>query len=214
LIGSRFIFPQKPSRRWSRRLVVLAASAAMAALAPRTAAAQECPTAKSGARGFVVERNERQKSDVFHADRGVVRTVMRYDGKTLLETTQFEGLFQLDRLDRGRRTTYEPRTDLKALFPLRPGQQANAKFISQADGSYGRLYVELAVKQAEDMYIGPCKYSVLRIERSESRSAAPPNFVYTEFYSPDLKLIVGREYKKADGRTELIKFDRIYPIKN
>jgi hypothetical protein len=202
-----------PPRRRPRRLVVLAAIA-MAVLAPRTAPAQDCPTAKSGVGGFVVERNELQKSDVFHGDQGVVRTVMRYDGKTMLETTQFEGLFQLDRLDRGRRTTYEPRTDLKALFPLKPGKQANAKFISQADGSYGRLYVELAVKQAEDMYIGPCKYSVLRIERSESRSAAPPNFAYTEFYSPDLKLVVGREYKKPDGRTELIKFDRIYPIKN
>jgi hypothetical protein len=202
-----------PSRRWARRLAAPAAIA-MVALAPGRAAAQECPTAKSGARGFVVERNEQQKSDVFHGDQSVVRTVMRYDGKTMLETTQFEGLFQLDRLDRGRRTTYEPRTDLKALFPLKAGQQATAKFISQADGSYGRLYVELAVKQAEDMYIGPCKYSVLRIERSESHSAAPPNFAYTEFYSPELKLIVGREYKKPDGRTELIKYDRIYPIKN
>ena len=213
MIGSRSIFPHMPSRRWARRLAALAAIA-MVALAPGRAAPQECPTAKSGARGFVVERNEQQKSDVFHGDQGVVRTVMRYDGKTVLETTQFEGLFQLDRLDRGRRTTYEPRSDLKALFPLKSGQQANAKFISQADGTYGRLYVELAVKQREDMYIGPCKYSVLRIERSESRSAAPPNFAYTEFYSPELKLIVGREYKKPDGRTELIKFDRIYPTKN
>ncbi len=213
MIDCRSVFPYMPSRRWARRLGVPMA-VAMVALAPGPAAAQDCPTAKSGAHGFVVERNEQQKSDVFHADQGVVRTVMRYDGKTVLETTQFEGLFQLDRLDRGRRTTYEPRSDLKALFPLKPGQQANAKFISQAEGSYGRLYVELAVKQREDMYIGPCKYPVLRIERSESRSAAPPTFAYTEFYSPDLKLIVGREYKKPDGRTELIKYDRIYPIKN
>jgi hypothetical protein len=46
-----------PSRRRARRLAVLAAIAT-AALAPGPAAAQECPTAKSGARGFVVERNE------------------------------------------------------------------------------------------------------------------------------------------------------------
>jgi len=26
--------------------------------------------------------------------------------------------------------------------------------------------------------------------------------------------VVGREYQKPGGRTELIKFDRIYPIKN
>jgi hypothetical protein len=198
----------------SRRLVAAAAIAAAVMAAPWPALGQECPTAKTGAGGFVVERNERQKSDVFHGDHGVVRTVMRYDGKTMLETTLYEGLFQLDRLDRGRRTKYEPRSELKALFPLRPGQPASAKFISETDGNYGRLYVELAVKPPEDMYIGPCKYSVLRIERSESRTAVPPDFVYTEFYSPELKLIIGREYKKSDGRTELIKFDRIYPIKN
>ncbi|HEY2136877.1 MAG TPA: hypothetical protein VGH49_13375 [Xanthobacteraceae bacterium] len=197
----------------SRLLVAVAAIVAVVA-APWPAPAQECPTAKTGAGGFVVERNERQKSEVFHGDQGVVRTVMRYDGKTLLETTLYEGLFALDRLDGGRRTKYEPSSDLKALFPLRPGQEANAKFISETDGNYGRLYVELAVKALEDMYIGPCKYSVLRIERSESRSAAPPEFAYTEFYSPELKLIIGREYKKSDGRSELIKFDRIYPIKN
>ncbi len=83
---------------------------------------------------------------------------MRYDGTTLLEMTQLEGLFLLDRLDRGRRTRYEPSTDLKALFPMKPGQQANAKFTTESQGQHGRLSVELSVKRAEEMYIGPCKY--------------------------------------------------------
>ena len=183
-------------------------------LAPSIATAQDCPTAQSGARGFVVERGEAQKTDVFHAGDGIVRTVMRFDGRTLLEKTLFEGLFELDRVDRGKRTKYDPRTDLKSLFPLKPGQQASAKFISERDGDFGRLYVELAVKKPEDLYIGPCKYSVLRIERGESSSAAPPQYFYTDLYSPDLKLILGREYKRSGGKTELIKFDRSYPLKN
>lgn len=162
----------------------------------------------------MVERTERQKTEIFHADQGIVRTVMRYDGKTLLETTQFEGLFHLDRLDRGRRTKFEPRTDLKALFPLKPGRTANAKFISEESGQYGRLYVEMAVKSTEDMFIGPCKYQVLKIERSESHSAQPPRYVYTDYYSPELKLILAKEYRERNGRTTLIKFDRIYPIRN
>ena len=136
---------------------------------------------------------------------------MRYDGTTLLEMTQFEGLFLLDRLDRGRRTRHEPSTDLKALFPMKPGQQANTKFTTE---SQGQLSVELSVKKVEETYIGPCKYSVLRIERSESNSAEPARFVDTDLYSPELKLILGREYKDRNGRTELIKYDRIYPIKN
>src|SRR5262245_48163 len=130
----------------------LIAIAALVAHAPQPAAAQDCPTAKSGARGFVVERNEAQKTEVFHAGDGIVRTVMRYGGKTLLETTKFEGLFELERVDRGKRTKYEPKTELNKLFPLKPGQQASAKFISEHDGGYGRVYVELEVKKPEDLY--------------------------------------------------------------
>jgi hypothetical protein len=199
----------------SRRAVTAATLVVIATLLPGLAAAQDCPTAETAKRGFVVERHELQKTDVSHGDRGIVRTVMRYDGKVLLETTQFEGLFQLDRLDRGQHTTYEPGTgtDLKSFFPLKSGQRVKAKFISEAEGRYGRLYVELDIKAAEELSIGACKYTVLRIDRSQSSGAAPPRFSYTEFYAPDLKLILAREYRKTDGRRELVKFDRIYTIK-
>jgi hypothetical protein len=174
--------------------------------------AEECPTQQST--GFVVERNERQKSEVFHGDQNTVRTVMRYDGTTLLETTYYEGLFLLDRLDHGRRTKYLPRTDLKALFPMKPGRRASAQFTTEADGQSGQLTVEFVVKPPEEMDIGRCKYSVLRIEHSESRGAGPAQFLSTDFYSPELKLVLAREYKDRNGRTELIKYDRIYPIKD
>jgi hypothetical protein len=193
--------------------LICAALAVAAVLAPQISLAQDCPSAQSAASGFVVERAEQQKSDVSRDAKGLVHTSMRYGGATLLETTQFEGIFQLDRVDRGQRTTYAPSDDLKGLFPLRPGQQAHAKFISEHDGQYGRLYVELDVKGAEDLEIGPCKYSVLRIERLESTSAVPPQLVYTDLYSPDLKLVLAREYKRANGEIRLIKYDRIYPMK-
>jgi len=213
LVTATWILRDARRRRGPHVSSALLAIAAFTVCAPHPAAAQDCPTAQSGARGFVVGRNEAQKTEVFHAAGGVVRTVMRYDGKTLLETTRYEGLFDLERVDRGKRTKYEPSTELKTLFPLKPGQQARAKFITERDGNYGRVYVELEVKQPEDFYIGPCKYSVLRIEHSESTSAAPPQYAFTELYSPDLKLVLGREYKRG-GKVELVKFDRIYPIKN
>ena len=177
--------------------------------APLAASAQDCPSEQSGRRGFVVERGDKQKSDIFHGDGGVVRTVMRYNGVPLLETTQYEGLFQLDRLDEGRRTKFEPQTDLKRLFPLRVGQTLKAKFAWERDGKNGILLIEIAVKGTEDVYIGPCKYSVLKIERSETRSADPPRFVYSEYYSPLLKLSLAKEYR-YNGQSQLIKFDRIY----
>jgi hypothetical protein len=202
--------------RLHRRRGLCAALAALAAacLLSRPSAAQDCPTAQSGARGFVVERNESQKSEVYHAGDGIVRVVTRYGGETLLETTLYEGLFLLERLDRGRRTKFDPRTELKTLFPLKPGAQLHAKFVTESDGNFGRLYVELDVRKPEDFFIGPCKYTVLRIDRLESRSAVPPQSVYADLYSPDLELVLGREYKHQDGQTQVIKYDRIYPLKN
>ena len=40
--------------------------------------------------------------------------------------------------------------------------------------------------------------------------ASKPVFMYTDYYAPDLKLVLGKEYRERDGRTELIKFDKIY----
>jgi hypothetical protein len=146
------------------------AASAFFALTSAPAAAQDCPTAASGQGGFVVERGDQQKSEVFHVGDGTIRTVMRYNGTTVLETTQHEGLFQLDRLDNGRRTKFEPQSDLKKLFPLKPGCNVDAKFISENNGRQVTLSVDLAVRGADALYIGPCKYNVLKIERSESRT--------------------------------------------
>jgi hypothetical protein len=179
----------------------------------RSAGAQDCPTAQSGKPGFVVERGDLQKSDVFHLDDGIVRSVMRYDGTTLLETTQHEGLFQLDRLDRGAKTKFDPQTDLKKFFPLKVGGNVEAKFISQSQGRNGTLSVQMTVTGPNVLYIGPCRYNVLKIERSESRSVDPPRFIDTDYFSPELKLILAREYRERNGGTNMIKYDRIYPLK-
>jgi hypothetical protein len=143
-----------------------------------------------------------------------VRVVTRYNGEALLETTQYQGLFMLERLDRGRRTKFDPRTDLKILFPLKPGAQLHTKFVTERDGNFGRLYVELDVRKPEEFFIGPCKYSVLRIDRRQSPSAVPPQCAYTELYSPDLELVLGREYKDPGQEMHVVKYDRIYPLKN
>lgn len=203
-------------RRSARRAAASAALALLAAgaLVPRPAAAQDCPTAKSAAHGFVVERNEEQKSEVLRAGDGLVRVVTRYGGETLLESTLYQGLFFLERIDRGRRTKFDPRTDLKSLFPVKPGAQLHADFITERDGSFGRLHVELDVMKRDDLFVGACKYPVLRIERRESRNAVPPQFAYTDLYAPELAFVLGREYPRAGAQTQLIKYDRIYPLKN
>ena len=58
-----------------------------------------------------------------------------------------------------------------------------------------------------------CKYNVLKIERNESRGGGPFGLRGTDYYSPDLKLVIAREYREGAANANLIKFDRISPIK-
>jgi hypothetical protein len=184
-------------------------------LSATVAMADDCPDAKSGKSGFVVERGESSSTDVFHIENSVVRTVMRSGGSALLETTQYEGLIQLDRIDRGRRTTFRPKSDLAAIFPLKVGQHARAEFeYLGADGRTTVATVGLTVKEKDQLFIGPCRYDVFKVERSESRGEGPSRVINVDYYAPALKLVIAKEYKEKDGRGTLIKFDRIYPIKH
>jgi hypothetical protein len=178
----------------------------------RTAYAQDCPSAATAPRGFVVERGDKQKTEVFVSEDGLVHTRMRFGGEPLLETTLFAGLLPLDRFDRGRRTTSTPLSDLKALFPLRVGQKVVARFTYSDGNRTIPTTIQLFVKGTEQIAIGPCAYTVLKIEHSEGRGEdGTARLVSTDYYAPDLRLVLMKEYKEADGRSTFVKFDKIYP---
>jgi hypothetical protein len=194
------------------KLILLTAVLIGAGIVP-TQAADDCPTAQSAGKGFIVERGERSKTEIFHAGDTDVRTVYRVDGRTLLEVTLFQGLFELDRLDRGKRTAYRPKSDLAKTFPPAPGKKITAVF-EEAEGERKgnlRTFVLDVRKEPDTLYLGSCKYKVLRIDRSQLDDKSKPVFMYTDYYAPDLKLVLGKEYRESDGRTTLNKFDKIYP---
>jgi hypothetical protein len=176
-------------------------------------AAPDCPTASTARQGYFVERNSLPMEVVFAEDR-VVRNILRSTtGQTLLETTAFEGLFELDRLDRGRRTVSHPTTKLDELFPLKVGKEITANFdIGDAPQTVkGKTVLRLKGKDA--LFIESCKYDVFVMDRSVGRGDSAPVFSSTDYYSPDLKLIVAKQFKNPDGTTLLNKFDKIYPAK-
>ena len=183
------------------------------ALLPFAGHAQDCPTAQTARRGFVVERGDQQKTEVAIGEGDVVHTTMRNAGQTLLEVDLFAGLFSLNRLDRGRRSTFKPLTDLKTLFPLRVGQKALALFDYTSGDKTVPLTIMLLVKASEPLTIGPCTYQVLKIEHNEARGeGSAPRYVYTDYYAPDLKLVLMKEFREPDGQSTFVKFDKIYTI--
>lgn len=173
--------------------------------------AQECPRAPQQ---FVVERN-RATVDVLFPDDHLVRTIYRStSGQTVLETTEFEGIFELERIDNGRRSVYRPQTALASLFPLRVGKKITAEFASGDAPHTVKDKINLQVRKSDALYIGECKYNVFVIDRSAGAGGAAPAFFRTDYYAPDLKLIIGKEFKERDGMSPLNKYDRIYPMKH
>ncbi len=80
------------------RSAALSAAFSIGLIASQTAGAQDCPTAKSAASGYVIERQGGAKTDVLFSDDTTVRAIMRFEGRVLLETTQYQGLFEFDRI--------------------------------------------------------------------------------------------------------------------
>jgi len=173
-------------------------------------AAENCPDAKSAIRPFIVDRGQDWRLAVVHVDDTLVRTMLRSRNATILETTEFQGLFQLDRIERGRRKTLRPKTDLKSSFPLKVGKKIVAEFeVEESEKTYNTTF-QLVVQKADTLYIGACKYPVFQIRKSGALGKEPPRFLYNEYYSPDLKLVIAKEYKNPGGTTTWIKYDRIY----
>jgi hypothetical protein len=190
---------------WNR----LAWLSCVALLSPVAAeAASECPSAVSGRGSYVIERSGSSRTEVFYGDGAVIRTVMKSGGRVLLETTQHEGLFQVDRLERGQRAVYKPKSDLAKLFPLKPKQKMTVLFdATEGNGSPYLMSVKLEVVGTGSLAIGGCKYDVIKLDHNETRRGqawAP----YIDYYAPELKLVIGKEYR--DGT--LIKFDAIAPV--
>src|SRR5580698_4035254 len=181
-------------------------------LCPATAA-PDCPTAATARQGYFVERSGLPMEVVFAEDR-LVRNILRSaTGATLLETTAFEGLFELDRLDRGRRTVSHPTTKLDQFFPLKVGKEITANFDIGETPPTVKGKTVLRIKGKDDLFIESCKYDVFVMDKSVGRGDNAPVFSSTDYYSPDLKLIVAKQFKNPDGTTLLNKFDKIYPAK-
>jgi hypothetical protein len=195
--------------RWTTR-IAKASAFAVAVMAIGQAAAEDCPDSRTGLTGYVVERGSGSRTEVFH-DGHIVRTVVRYNGNQVLETTQFEGLFDLDRIDRGRRTTFKPASELAKLFPMKADQKAVVDFDVTNAGASAKRTVRLHVMGTDELYIGSCKYKVLKIERSQSQEGRQAVFAEIDYYSPELKLIIAKEFKERSGQASINKFDKIYP---
>jgi hypothetical protein len=167
-------------------------------------AADDCPSGKSS---FFIERDRYSKTEVVYSSGPIFQTILYYREKKLAETTLYEGLFELDRLDRGQRYILKPKANLAKFFPLKVGQKIDVGFDIQQGRATGASRVKLNVIGSGSIIIGSCKYDILKIDRDETGARL---FQNVDYYAPALRMVVAKEHKERDGRSTVIKFERIY----
>ena len=172
--------------------------------------AQDCPSAKHGKTGFAVERTGSSATEVYHLDNGQTRTIGRFIGNLTLEVTHHEGLFQLERIDRGKRSIMKPQSDLPPAKAFKPGATVEVSFDQTADGAPASVRrVQLKVVGQDKLGIGPCTYDVLKIEERVAYGDAAFGAVGVNYWSPELKLILARSSTGPGSSGALHKFDKI-----
>jgi len=173
--------------------------------------ANDCPTALRGKGSYVVERSADSKTEVFFGDGPTIRTTLRFKDRTLLETTLYEGLFELNRVDRGVKIESKPKVDLAKFFPLKPKQTIAADFDVITSGKETKAKtVKLSYVGVPGYKIGDCTYSVLKFQRNDTWPVFYDNI---DYYAPELKLVVAKEYKERNGRTTIIGYTGISSAK-
>ena len=86
-------------------------------------AADDCPTKETAGKGLIVERGEGAKTEVLfpgkhRSENRLPRGRTHGPGGNVIQ-----GLFELDRVDRGRRTVYQPKSDLAKIPTPAPSKK-------------------------------------------------------------------------------------------
>ncbi len=167
---------------------------------------ERLPECVEGKGSFVVERQAKSKTEVFYDESPIIRTSLQYGGRTLLETTQYQGLFELSRIDRGTKIEQKPKGDLGKFFPLKPKQTIAADFEVAMNGGTRTKTVKLDYAGVQDYVLGECTYSVLRFRR---RDTVPIAYDDIDYYAPELRFVVAKEYRESNGRTTIVGYTKI-----
>jgi hypothetical protein len=183
LIGGQVIVPKHLTGARYASTATLSAAIVLAIPVPAPAA-NDCPSALSGKGSFILERRASSKMEVFYDQSPIVRTTLQSGDRTLLETTQFQGLFELSRVDRGTKIEQKPKTDLAKFFPLKPKQVISADFEVSMNSGTRTKTPKLEHVGVQDYALGECTYSVIKFRRTETVPIVYNNVDYLRAGTP------------------------------
>jgi hypothetical protein len=188
------------------RAIAALLAAVLPAVPTGSQAANNCPSASSGKGSFILERRANSQQQVSYDETPIIHTSLQYDGRTLLETTMYQGLFELNRVDRGTRIEQTPKDDLGKFFPLKAKPTISADFDVTMNGGTKSKTVKLQYVGDQDYSLSECTYHVIKLHRIDTLPIVSDNI---DYYAPDLRFVVANEYRDDNGRTTVVGYTKI-----
>jgi opacity protein-like surface antigen len=190
--------------------IVSAGLAVTALLAAGVAHAAQCVDAKEAKNGFVLSRPG-IRSEFRPAAGGVVAVSNTYGSQSPQEQFLFAGLVEVFRdSDTGRVATI-PLSDLRKLFPLKPGAKRTIDFVELSPNkpAKGPKTLTLVVKGKEMFSVGSCNYAVLAVNETFKNAAGETLDAFTTLYAPDLQASVARRYDEGTSSESVNGYETI-----
>lgn len=182
-----------------------------AALLPGLVYANECPTAATAKKGFMLLQVDTQSE--FREHQGpIVKIVNRYGGP-MQTVFSYRGLIELSRMDAEAPQAIYALSDLKDVFPLKKGARHKVSFVplkldEPADGQWT---YEFAVTGQESFALEDCKYKVWKVRQTTKKGDELVD-AWSALYSPDLEATLARIYGEGTADEYTVRYERIRPL--
>ena len=167
------------------------------------ALADHCPRKENAFAGYVIETANGPRFSVI-TDRGqIVFSTLFAGGSRMQETRLFEGYLPLEEQNARGVLHLKPLGQISNFFPVQAGRSAEFAIQPIRNGSEEKPWkVELKALNETSVEIGHCTYPVWRIARKITEEGGRPITDVVDYYSPDLRFVLGREVRGEDGRVK------------
>ena len=174
--------------------------------------ADECPRQENALAGYVVDIGSGRRFSVTSDSSPYVVSTM-FEGEQRVQREQlYQGYFPLEVASPRGTLFRKPGESLREFFPIADGKTAKFEVRPEFNGNIGKpQMIELKALNQTDVDVGGCTYRVWRIARKTRDEDGKLITDVVDYYSPDLRCVLGREIHKEDGGISTQIYKNIRP---
>ncbi len=174
------------------------------------ALADHCPRRENAFAGYVIELGSGPRFSV-STDRGAIVQSTLFTGESRVQQAQlFEGYLPLEEASARGVLHLKPVGGLSSFFPVQAGRSVSFEIMPVRNGQAEKTWsVQLSALNETSVEVGHCTYTVWRIARKVTEEGGRVIADVVDYYSADLRFVLGRELRGEDGAVKSVVYKNI-----